>query len=217
MLNDIGRYFVENSGSYWEYVWQHLSLSAQALLLAMMMGLPLGYYSYKNEKIKQVAILLTQGLRVIPSLGILFILIPIIGVGHLPALIALIILAIPPILLNTIVGFSEVSEILVETGLGLGMTEQQLLQKVTFPLALPHILNGIKLALVEIIASASLATYIGAGGLGTLIFTGLGLYRYDLLLIGGGSVAGLSFISMISFDLLIKRLTEKKSRQPMEK
>ena len=84
------------------------------------------------------------------------------------------------------------------------MTRSQLLTKVQFPLALPHILNGIKLALVEIIASATLATYIGAGGLGTLIFTGLGLYRYDLLLIGGGSVAILSFLSMIIFDLSIK-------------
>lgn len=124
--------------------------------------------------------------------------------GRLPALIALVILGIPPILLNTIVGFASVSENLLETALGLGMTRSQLLMKVQFPLALPHILNGIKLALVEIIASATLATYIGAGGLGTLIFTGLGLYRYDLLLIGGGSVAILSFLSMIIFDLSIK-------------
>lgn len=74
-------------------------------------------------------------------------------------------------------------------------------------MALPHLLNGIKLALVELIASTTLATYIGAGGLGTLIFTGLGLYRYDLLLIGGGSVALLSFVSMVVFDLAIKGVT----------
>lgn len=150
---------------------------------------------------------MTQGLRVIPSLGILFILIPFIGVGRLPALIALVILGIPPILLQTIIGFESVSDTLVETALGLGMTKWQLLTKVQLPLALPHLLNGIKLALVELIASTTLATYIGAGGLGTLIFTGLGLYRYDLLLIGGGSVALLSFVSMVVFDLAIKGVT----------
>lgn len=204
MLNDIVAYFVDNGNTYLGYVWQHISLSFEALLIALIIALPLGYFSYEKPFVRQLSTLLTQGLRVIPSLGILFILIPFIGVGRLPALIALVILGIPPILLNTIVGFASVSENLLETALGLGMTRLQLLTKVQFPLALPHILNGIKLALVEIIASATLATYIGAGGLGTLIFTGLGLYRYDLLLIGGGSVAILSFLSMIIFDLSIK-------------
>ncbi|SER16388.1 ABC transporter permease [Streptococcus gallolyticus] len=204
MLNDIAAYFADNGNTYLGYVWQHISLSFEALLIALIIALPLGYFSYEKPFVRQLSMLLTQGLRVIPSLGILFILIPFIGVGRLPALIALVILGIPPILLNTIVGFASVSENLLETALGLGMTRSQLLMKVQFPLALPHILNGIKLALVEIIASATLATYIGAGGLGTLIFTGLGLYRYDLLLIGGGSVAILSFLSMIIFDLSIK-------------
>lgn len=204
MLNDIVAYFADNGNTYLGYVWQHISLSFEALLIALIIALPHGYFSYEKPFVRQLSTLLTQGLRVIPSLGILFILIPFIGVGRLPALIALVILGIPPILLNTIVGFASVSENLLETALGLGMTRLQLLTKVQFPLALPHILNGIKLALVEIIASATLATYIGAGGLGTLIFTGLGLYRYDLLLIGGGSVAILSFLSMIIFDLSIK-------------
>lgn len=204
MLNDIAAYFADNGNTYLGYVWQHISLSFEALLIALIIALPLGYFSYEKPFVRQLSTLLTQGLRVIPSLGILFILIPFIGVGRLPALIALVILGIPPILLNTIVGFASVSENLLETALGLGMTRSQLLTKVQFTLALPHILNGIKLALVEIIASATLATYIGAGGLGTLIFTGLGLYRYDLLLIGGGSVAILSFLSMIIFDLSIK-------------
>ena len=184
-----------------------MRLRIEALVLACVLALPLAYFSYEKPWVKQVSTLLTQGLRVIPSLGILFILIPFIGVGRLPALIALVILGIPPILLQTIIGFESVSDTLVETALGLGMTKWQLLTKVQLPLALPHLLNGIKLALVELIASTTLATYIGAGGLGTLIFTGLGLYRYDLLLIGGGSVALLSFVSMVVFDLAIKGVT----------
>ncbi|AOT56295.1 ABC transporter permease [Weissella soli] len=204
MIKDMTTYLSENTSQYLTYIWQHISLSFETLLIALVIALPLGYLAYEKAWVKQLATALTQGLRVIPSLGILFILIPFIGVGRLPALIALVILGMPPILLNTIVGFSSVSGTLIETGLGLGMTKRQLLFRVQFPLALPYILNGIKLALVEIIASATLATYIGAGGLGTLIFTGLGLYRYDLLLIGGGTVALLSLISMVAFDLSIK-------------
>lgn len=123
----------------------------------------------------------------------------------MPALIALIFLGIPPILINTNIGFQEVDPILLETGRAMGMRSAQLFRKIHFPLALPFILNGMKLALVEIIASATLATYIGAGGLGTIIFTGLGLLRLDLLLIGAASVSLLSLTASVAFDLLIKR------------
>ena len=196
-------YYTQNSGAYWGYVAQHLLLSLQALVLALCIGLPLGYGVYKKERLRQAAIFFTQGSRVIPSLGVLFVLIPLVGVGRLPALIALILLGIPPVLLNTVVGFSQVPSILSETGRGLGMNRRQLLFRVLFPLALPSILTGVKIALVEIIASASLAAYIGAGGLGTLIITGLGLYRYELIALGGGSVTLLALAVMLLFDFLI--------------
>lgn len=122
-----------------------------------------------------------------------------------PALIALVVLALPPLLINTILGFNEVSPLYKEVGTALGMSRQQLRRQIEIPLALPYILNGIKLALVEIIASATLATYIGAGGLGTLIFTGLGLYDMTYVVIGGVSVAILALLSMAGFDFLIRR------------
>ena len=210
MLQQLQDYFVQNLNSYLVSVWQHVELSVTALFIAVIIGMPLGYLGYKYKVARFLTSGVTQALRVIPSLGILFLLIPFVGVGSFPALIALVILAVPPILVNTILGFSEVSETLLETGLGLGMSEGQLFTRVSFPLALPHILNGLKLALIEVIASATLATYIGAGGLGSLIFTGLGLYRIDLLLIGGGSVALLSFVSMLGFDLFIRRMQYEK-------
>lgn len=111
-------YFVNNGQTYLTYVEQHLSLSIEALVLACVLALPLAYFSYEKPWVQQVSTLLTQGLRVIPSLGILFILIPFIGVGRLPALIALVILGIPPILLQTIIGFESVSDTLVKTALG---------------------------------------------------------------------------------------------------
>ena len=88
------------------------------------------------------------------------------------------------------------------------MDQRQLLKQISLPLALPYILNGVKLALVEIISSATLATYIGAGGLGTLIFTGLGLYKMQYVVIGAVSVALLSLLSMFLMDWVIRKVRE---------
>ena len=141
-------------------------------------------------------------------MALLFLLIPFIGTGMLPAIIALVVLALPPLLINTILGFNEVSPLYKEVGTALGMDPRQLRRQIEIPLALPYILNGTKLALVEIIASATLATYIEAGGLGTLICTGLGLYDMSYVVIGGVSVALLSLLSMAGFDLLIRRVRQ---------
>lgn len=201
-------YFSTNSEQYLQYVWEHIQLSLIALIIALIIGIPLGYISYKNKKLAEIFTSTSQFLRIIPSLAILFILIPIIGTGEAPALIALIFLAVPSIIINTILGFNEIPEVMKEVGLSMGMNNKELLTRIEYPLALPFILNGVKLALVEIIASATLATYIGAGGLGTLIFTGLGLYRMDLLVIGGGTVTILSLLSMFLFDWMIERVTK---------
>lgn len=208
MLSQMVEYFMTNSDQYIQYLVEHLTLSAIALVFAMLIGIPFGYISYKNKKVAEILTSTSQFLRIIPSLAVLFILIPLIGTGIVPALIALIFLAIPPILINTILGFNEISPVVKEVALSMGMNNKELMVRIEAPLALPYVLNGVKLALVEIIASATLATYIGAGGLGTLIFTGLGLYRMDLLVIGGGSVTVLSLLSMFVFDWLIERVAE---------
>ena len=208
LLKQIIEYFQTDASEFTGYLVQHIKLSLIALIIAICIGIPLGYFSYRNKKVGEVLTTSSQLLRIIPSLAMLFILIPIIGVGELPALIALTFLANPPIIMNTILGFNEIPAITLEVARGIGMNQRQLRNRIEIPLAAPYILNGIKLALVEIIASATLATYIGAGGLGTLIFTGLGLYRMDLLIIGGGTVALLSLLSMALMDLLIEKVGE---------
>ncbi|WP_283588495.1 ABC transporter permease [Limosilactobacillus viscerum] len=206
MFSQIIHYFQTDSGQYWQYVWQHIYLSFGTLVIAMVIAFPLGYLGSKIKPVATFCTAFAQVLRIIPSLALLFLLIPYIGTGTLPALIALIVLALPPLLINTILGFNEVDPTYREVGQALGMNNRQLRHQIEIPLALPYILNGIKLALVEIIASATLATYIGAGGLGTLIFTGLGLYDMTYVVIGGVSVALLSLLSMVGFDLLIRRI-----------
>ncbi|MDE7055687.1 MAG: ABC transporter permease [Lactobacillus sp.] len=212
MITQIIHYFQTFSGEYWSYVGQHLFLSFTSLIIAMLIALPLGYLGSHNKVIAGFCQTFSQILRIIPSLALLFILIPFIGTGVVPALIALVVLALPPLIVNTILGFNEVSPILKEVGLSLGMNSMELLRQIILPLALPYILNGIKLALVEIISSATLATYIGAGGLGTLIFTGLGLYKMQYVVIGAVSVAILSLLSMILMDAVIRKVRENDQR-----
>jgi len=212
LIAQIINYFQTSSNEYLVAVGQHLYISFLALFSALIIAFPLGYVGSKSKIFSGFCQTFAQVLRIIPSLALLFILIPYIGTGIFPALIALVVLALPPLVVNIILGFNEVPKVYTEVGIALGMNSFQLLRQVSLPLALPHILNGIKLALVEVIASASLAAYIGAGGLGNLIMLGLGLYKMQYVVIGGVSVALLSLISMLTFDWIIKRVKNSDQR-----
>lgn len=206
MINEIIHYFQTNSGQYWQYVGQHLALTLGTLAISLIIALPLGYLGSRQKAVASFCTAFAQVLRIIPSLALLFLLIPFIGTGALPAIIALVVLALPPLLINTILGFNEVSPLAKEVGEAIGMDHRQLCTQIEIPLAMPFVLNGIKLALIEIIASATLAAYIGAGGLGVLIMTGLGLYDLTYVAIGAVSVAILSLLAMLGFDFLIRRV-----------
>lgn len=200
MWTQMLQYFENNADNYLARVFEHLAISIPSLLIAILIGVPIGALVVKYNR-SQKAVVSTFGvLRVIPSLAILLLLIPLIGTGIAPAMTALVFLAVPPILMSTIAGLESVPAFMLETAAGLGMTEKQAWYKVRFPLAYPLILTGVKTASVEIIASATLAAKIGAGGLGELIFAGMGLYRFDLLLIGGMTVALFSIGSGLFFD-----------------
>lgn len=199
MKNKFIEYLSTHQYEYITAIKIHLTLSIEALLLAMVVAIPLGIVCYRNKKISKYVTGFFNTLRIIPSLAVLVLMIPIIGIGMLPALVALTILAIPPILINTTAGFLSIEPSLYEVAKGMGMDKTQLFIKVEFPLALPLILTGIRTAAVEATASATLAAYIGAGGLGNIVFTGLGLNRTELLLLGGISVAIIS----ISVEVLL--------------
>lgn len=207
---DMTSYLSQNWNSILIQARDHLLISLLALLIACVIGIPLGYLASKSEKSEKWISGPFQVLRVVPSLAILVLLIPVMGTGVPPALVALTILAVPPILLNTIVGFREVPAFMIECARGIGMDEKQVFRKVRVPLALPMILAGVRTGMVEAIASATLAAKIGAGGLGEIIFTGLGLYRLDLLIIGGVAVAVLSLGCGLIFDLITRRILRYK-------
>lgn len=194
MMEDMMAYLEKSGDQFLLSLWQHIQLSLIAFVIASIIGLMLGYRCARNEKVKAWILPLFQGLRIVPSLAVLLLLLPILGTGETPALCALVLLAIPAIMMNTITGFQGIDPIIKESGIALGMDKKQLLYKVELPGALPLMLAGMKTALLEIIASATIAAKIGAGGLGGLIFTGIGLNRSDLLILGGGSVAILAIV-----------------------
>lgn len=182
---------------------QHLLLVGVPLSMALFVGGGLGwqcaYWSRRKTwvaKLSIVAVLnLFNGLRVIPSLAILFLLIPFLGLTFQSAALALTLLALPPILLGTEVGFRRIPVTVRDVGQAMGMTPWQLFCQVEMPLALPLILAGIKTATLEVIASATLAAFIGAGGLGALITLGFALNDPAILLVGAIPVAVLAMVA----------------------
>ncbi|MFV0558595.1 MAG: ABC transporter permease [Enterococcus sp.] len=203
MLTQTYRFIVENQEQFWSYLGQHLLLSITALVIAILICVPLGVISAKKEWIAKYIVSSINTLRVIPSLAILVLLLPILGTGFLPALIALTVLACPPILINTFQGILSVSENQIEAAKAMGMTELQMIQKVELPQALPSILTGIRVAAVEVIASASLAAFIGGGGLGVFVIQGMGLYEMPTMLAGAIPIACLALLSEGIFTLLL--------------
>ena len=182
-------YFANNWQTYLLLVWQHIYISLIAVGIAIGAGIPLGIFCLRFPKVKAFITTFFGALRIIPSLAILTILIPIMGIGLKPALVALTVLAIPPVLIQTVLGFAKVPEFMLEVAAAMGMDEKRAFYQVRFPLALPYIMGGIKMAASEVMASAALAAYIGSGGLGVIIYNGISMMKTEYLVIGGFSVA----------------------------
>lgn len=180
----------------------HLQLSLLALAIGGLVGLPLGIVVSRYETLSRLVVNVAGVVRVVPSLALLFILIPILHTGYVPSLAALTVLAIPPLLINTEAGMRGVPHALVDAGRGMGMTAWGLLRSVQLPLALPVILAGVRIAAIEVISSATLASLIGGGGLGDFITAGLTLGRNYILLAGAIPVAILALLAELSLAYL---------------
>lgn len=191
-MRAVGAYFSENWAEWLQMVGEHLWVSAAALALALLVAVPLGVACSRSDLVDRVATNVAGVLRIVPSLAVLVLAVPVLGVGELPAVVALAVLVVPPVLVNVAVGLRSVPPEVVEAARGMGMGPARLFLAVRAPLAFPVAFAGVRTAAVEVVASATLAAYIGAGGLGVLIYTGIGALRSDLLWIGGVSVAALS-------------------------
>jgi osmoprotectant transport system permease protein len=195
LLLDAYRYFLENQAHFWDATGRHLVFSLTSLGISVLVCVPLGIWIARRVKVAQYTINFFGALRLVPSLAILFLTLPYLGTGFRPALFALMALAFPPVLINTYVGVRNVDSAVVEAANGMGMAPSQILRRVEIPLALPAMIAGIRTAAVEVISSATLAAFIGGGGLGDFITRGFALNEPRIMLVGAVPVALLALAS----------------------
>ncbi|QMW03551.1 ABC transporter permease/substrate-binding protein [Spirosoma foliorum] len=189
----------------------HIGLTFVSLLLALLIGLPLGILISRQTKLASSVLGVAGILQTVPSVALLGFLIPLLGIGIGPALVALFLYALLPIIRNTYVGITEVSPLVKEAARGVGMTDNQILTKVELPLALPVIFAGVRTATVINVGVATLAAYVAAGGLGEFIFSGIALSNVNMMLAGAIPAALLA----VGFDFglaQLQRLSVKKLR-----
>lgn len=184
---------------------QHIYLSFMALAIGILIALPAGILVARYRRFAEPIIGVTAVLQTIPSLALFGLLVPLIGIGSQTALIALVIYALLPIVRNTYAGLTGADESIIDAGRGMGMTPNQILRKIEFPIALPVIMAGIRTATVLTVGIATLATFVGAGGLGDVIYRGLQSYNNALVLAGAIPVALLA----IMFDFILKWVEKK--------
>lgn len=204
VFQDAYTYALENLDKIGVALQQHLVLVLVPLLVGLGVGLPLGLWSARSKAVSIITINGFNALRVVPSLAVLFLAIPYFGLSFWSAVLALTLLVMPPILISTDVAFRNIDPAIREAATGMGMPTRDILRQVEVPLALPVVIAGIKTAAVEVIASATLAAFVGAGGLGTFIVLGFAAYDPAILLIGAIPVAVLALIAEIGLSSLQK-------------
>lgn len=195
-------FFQEFGGQLLFKTWQHIYISAIVLFLGVIVAIPLGVLLTRYKKIAGFTIGLASVLQTVPAMALLAMMIPLFGIGALPAIVALFIYSLLPILRNTYLGMENVDPTLRDAAKGMGMSNLQSILQVELRMAAPVIMAGVRLSATYVIAWTALASYIGAGGLGDFIFNGLNLYRPDLIL--GGSIPVI--ILALIVDFLLGRL-----------
>jgi osmoprotectant transport system permease protein len=195
--------------TFFAHLGTHVGLSLAAIVLAIAIGVPVAAFAAGRP----VARVLTLGgagvLRVVPSLAILTLTLPYLGLGFRPALLALVVLALPPIVINTELGLRAAPPATLDAARGLGMTAREIRRRVEWPLAVPLLIAGTRTAAVEVVASATLAAFIGGGGLGDFIVDGLATDDIGELLLGALAVAALALGVDAALGRLGRRLQPK--------
>ncbi|MBM3525606.1 MAG: ABC transporter permease [Alphaproteobacteria bacterium] len=195
------KFIAANPGQITLLAGQQLTLALVAVLIACLIGIPLGILARRFRPIELPTMLVAGLLYLIPSLVLFAFLIPVFGLGRTPAIIALVLYSLLVIVRNTVAGLRAVPAAIEEAARGIGMSALQRLWLVELPHALPVILGGVRIATVMNIGVASIAAYIGAGGLGTLIFRGIATVDADTVLAGAIPIAALA----LAADALLKR------------
>ena len=185
----------------------YLKVCGFSILVAIVIGVTLGALVSRNPFLAFLALNASGLLRAIPIIAVLILFVPIFGIGLLPAIIALIVIGIPPILLNTYTGIRGIDPAMIESAKGMGMTTFQIATRIQAPLVTPLVAAGIRTSAVQIIATATLAAFIGAGGYGDYIVDGFNVFNYTELIVGAVSVAILAMSVEVFMSWLQRALT----------
>lgn len=193
---------------------EHIAISASSVLIACVIALPIGLWIGHTGRWAFVAINLANVGRAVPSYAVMAIILPIslgfspeYGLALIPTFLAMMLLAIPPILVNAYAALREVDRDLIESARGMGMREMQVLRRVELPIGLPILIGGIRTAAVQVVATATLGAVFGYGGLGRYLIDGLARGQLDRVTAGVVLVAGLALLTELGIALLQRRLT----------
>jgi osmoprotectant transport system permease protein len=189
---------------------EHLLLVVVAIAIAILVGIPLGVLITRKRGLRQPILAVANILQTIPSLALFGLLIPLVGIGAVPAIIALTFYSFLPIIRNTYTGIIGIDPAIREAGRGMGMTDWQLLSQVEIPLAMGVILAGVRVAAVIAIGIATIAAAIGAGGLGVFIFRGISVVNNQLILAGAVPAAAIALIADYGIGWLEQQFQVKK-------
>lgn len=200
-------YFIDRPDVILRLLLQHLQLTGIAVSLAILVGVPLGIAITRVKVLSDPILGIASIFQTIPSIALFGVLIPFMGIGIKPAIVVLFLYALLPIIKNTYTGIKGVSPFMIDAGLGMGMTSIQILRMVELPQSLPVIMAGVRIATVINIGTTTIAAYIGAGGLGQLIFTGIQLVRNDMIIAGAVPAALLALTADRLLGYVEYRLT----------
>ena len=203
--------YIERSDWFVQLVLEHIALSAVAIALAGVIGLLLGIWIAEHEKAAPPVLGVANVFYTIPSISLLGMLIPLLGIGNKTAVVALTIYGIMPMVRNTYAGIKGVNEDVIVAARGMGSTDFQIMTKIKLPLALGVIIAGVRNMVVMTISVAAIASFIGAGGLGVAIYRGITIY--DTAMTFGGSFL-IALIALIS-DLLLGHLEKRIKKRRM--
>ena len=193
----------------WDQVLQalaeHILVSGSALLLAFAISLPIGIWAARSLRVMAVALGITGVLYTIPTLALLALLIPIVGLGKTNGIIAMVLFSLMILIRNIATGIRGVPAEVVDAARGMGMSAAQVLRRVELPLALPVIIAGLRVAAVTVISITVVAAYVNAGGLGTIIFAGMSSDHAPKIWVGALTACGLSVLVDVGLAMVEDR------------
>lgn len=204
-LLDFFSFFSSRKEEIIKLIFQHIELTLLAVFIAVLIGVPLGILIAKVKKLSKPIIGIANVVQAIPSLALLGFLIPALGIGSNPAIVMVVLYSLLPIVKNSYIGLIGIDSNILEAAEGMGMTKNQILMKVQIPLAMPIIMGGIRIAAVTAVGLMTIAAFIGAGGLGYMVFSGVQTVNNSMILSGAIPACILALL----IDFIIGKLEKK--------